>query len=372
MTLLERLLPGLAAYPDIHPMFVHFPIALAGAAFLFAALAMRGPADRVRTARILLHLTAAAAVVTAATGLRAASHMAHAEGTPVETHEAFMLTATGMALALSAFSWWKRTDETLAGRGALLGGLVALNAIMLLGADRGALTALDRWAGLDLALPQAARPERRAETTGIRAGADRSRGESLYRALDCAGCHGSESAPEAPGIPPSLRFAGSRYRAEWMERYLQAPHRRRWIDEGERPTVRMPDFQLDPGEAADLAAFLATRVDSARFPSAPVTEPPLSEDDAAKGRELMIEYACTGCHRVDGKGRELGPPLDGVGNRLQDAYLYAFLKDPGGLVPGTPMKKLHLWDEEARELTAYLTTLRAGGAGNAAGKENEP
>lgn len=69
-------------------------------------------------------------------------------------------------------------------------------------------------------------------------------------------------------------------------------------------------------------------------------------------------YACNGCHSIAGSGGRVGPALDKVGARLRPAYLYAFLKDPKGIIPGTPMKDFDLWDEEARSLTAYLSTLK--------------
>lgn len=40
---MERLLPGLAAAPNIHPLFVHFPIAFWLAALLFCCLALLRP-----------------------------------------------------------------------------------------------------------------------------------------------------------------------------------------------------------------------------------------------------------------------------------------------------------------------------------------
>jgi mono/diheme cytochrome c family protein len=122
----------------------------------------------------------------------------------------------------------------------------------------------------------------------------------------------------------------------------------------------MPDYRLSAVEAADLAAFLATRTDTAMFPVPPITSPPLTSEEAARGRELVAEYACLGCHEISGAGSRLGPSLDGTGDRLQPAYVHALLMDPQAVVPGTPMKNFRLWDEETRALTAYLMALHAG------------
>jgi cytochrome c1 len=43
--------------------------------------------------------------------------------------------------------------------------------------------------------------------------------------------------------------------------------------------------------------------------------------------------------------------------------MYKWLKDPNALRPGTLMPNLNLKDDEASDLTAFLTTLKAKQAG---------
>jgi cytochrome c2 len=117
----------------------------------------------------------------------------------------------------------------------------------------------------------------------------------------------------------------------------------------------MPDYELSTLEATDLAAFLATRTDTVRFSERVLRDSPMTAKDASTGRSLARDYTCRGCHVLGGDGNRVGPTLDGVGARLQPAYIYAFLKDPQAIVPGTAMKDFDLWDEEARALTAYFT-----------------
>ena len=54
----------------------------------------------------------------------------------------------------------------------------------------------------------------------------------------------------------------------------------------------------------------------------------------------------------------MGPALAGVGDRLTPVWMYRWLKNPNALLPGTPMPNFSLSDNEARDLTAFLATLK--------------
>jgi uncharacterized membrane protein len=138
---MNPLLPGLDAAPDIHPLFVHFPIAFwvaATGAWVLATI--RRPAEQPWQFGLWLHtLAVISAAVAVAFGYAAADRMGHdsAGHDLVHTHRNFMLAASGLALALTLAAWrfhtrgrrW-RIAFTVCSLG--LVGLVAL------GADRGA------------------------------------------------------------------------------------------------------------------------------------------------------------------------------------------------------------------------------------------
>lgn len=356
---LQRLLPGVAAYPSIHPLLVHFPVALMPTALLFAVLSV-GPFPRMHsTARLLLFLGTLGMLASAATGLRAQQLLPHGPGTLVSIHRTIMVATGSLAVLLCLFAVRSRRSESKGSRAILTAGLIVVNTFLVLGADRGALVSLRLRTG-SVPLPSAKMEGPSPAQSAMGSAGDSARGGDLYMRLDCASCHGQDSKIEAPGIPPSLEYAGDKLQADWIQAYLLSPHRIRWIDEGKRPVLRMPDFQLLPSEAMDLAAFLSGKTDSTLFPSGPMSSPPLTAEEVAEGRALVEQYACKGCHSIGGVGTEFGPTLDGVGSRLRPAYMYAFLKRPKTVIPGTPMKDLHLWDEEARSIAAYLSTLHRG------------
>jgi cytochrome c2 len=79
----------------------------------------------------------------------------------------------------------------------------------------------------------------------------------------------------------------------------------------------------------------------------------------------MLRYGCAGCHQVSGvpgPGGMVGPPLDGIGQRLYLAGMLAntpdnlvrWIRDPKGVNPKTAMPVTGISDEEARDVAAYL------------------
>lgn len=176
-----------------------------------------------------------------------------------------------------------------------------------------------------------------------------SQGATIYAALGCDTCHRS-----GPG--PGLALGGSKLDPAWVQRYLLAPERIRYLNTDVRPIARMPNFNLSSREAADLAAYLDTLRDDRRVP--PNAPGAGTVDMVGEGEKLFIVYKCSGCHVTGRGGVNLGPDLTDVASRLKPAYIGAFLADPDSIIPGTPMKDLRLWPEEVRALTAYLLTLR--------------
>lgn len=93
--------------------------------------------------------------------------------------------------------------------------------------------------------------------------------------------------------------------------------------------------------------------------------------DASRGPDLMLAYGCTACHAIPGvagANGSVGPPLGGFRHR---AYVAGVLpNEPGGLVrwlvnptvhaPNTAMPDLGVTEDHARDMAAYLYTLRGG------------
>jgi cytochrome c len=91
--------------------------------------------------------------------------------------------------------------------------------------------------------------------------------------------------------------------------------------------------------------------------------------DPERGREALIRYECNTCHRIPGVETENGrtaPALTVWANRAFVAGIMPntpenvmdFIQDPQRYRPGTAMPDLGVTDDDARDIAAYLFTLR--------------
>ena len=81
---------------------------------------------------------------------------------------------------------------------------------------------------------------------------------------------------------------------------------------------------------------------------------------AEEGKHLYYDtYGCNGCHSIGDSGGLVGPALDRAGFRLNDTWVYRWIRYPQGMKKHTRMPNLGISDHAARAVVAYLDTLRA-------------
>ena len=96
--------------------------------------------------------------------------------------------------------------------------------------------------------------------------------------------------------------------------------------------------------------------------------PPVT-GDAAAGQAALYAYDCGVCHRIPGvRGANglVGPPLEGFGKRVYIAGRFAnnqdmlmrWILDPPALAPSTAMPAVGVDERDARDIAAYLLSLR--------------
>lgn len=87
--------------------------------------------------------------------------------------------------------------------------------------------------------------------------------------------------------------------------------------------------------------------------------------DPERGRELLWQFGCGSCHRIEGvvgAVGEVGPPLDGIAHRVYIAGVLAntpenlarWIRVPQEVDPLTAMPNLGVTEEQARDIVAYL------------------
>ena len=89
--------------------------------------------------------------------------------------------------------------------------------------------------------------------------------------------------------------------------------------------------------------------------------PPGVLGDARRGRVMLGAYGCTACHDGD-----VGPPQDHMASRSYIAgripnipiRMQQWIEHPQLLKPGSTMPELGVRERDARDITAYLATLR--------------
>lgn len=74
----------------------------------------------------------------------------------------------------------------------------------------------------------------------------------------------------------------------------------------------------------------------------------------ARGHELVREWGCMGCHKLDGVGGNIGPELDGVGARRHPDWLIQHFRHPTAVSPGSAMPPIEATDEDLELLTLYM------------------
>lgn len=96
---------------------------------------------------------------------------------------------------------------------------------------------------------------------------------------------------------------------------------------------------------------------------------PVSGGDPARGAEAFVAMGCAACHTVDGvrgpKGK-VGPILTGIAYRSYIAgrlpntpeNMVRWIMHPQAVDPQTAMPDLHVTEQGARDLAAFLYTQR--------------
>lgn len=178
----------------------------------------------------------------------------------------------------------------------------------------------------------------------------------LITELACFSCHRFNG--RGGTMAPDLSWEGSSVQRQWLTDFLHNPNTL-------RPSLirRMPRFNLSDADNKELTDYILTVYQSPNI-DADAAQIANTPEAVEHGRQLYYsKYACQGCHIIDSNADKgyIGPTLTQVGARLTPAWIYAWLKNPQALRPGTAEPNQNLSDEDARALTAFLSSQKGAG-----------
>jgi nitric oxide reductase subunit C len=177
-------------------------------------------------------------------------------------------------------------------------------------------------------------------------------GKALWEHHNCMGCH--TLMGEGAYYAPELTKVTQRRDKTFLQAFLKDPEA---MFPGER---RMPNFHLSDDEVNQLIAFFdwVGKVDTQGFPPKPRLAQIVPPAQAATlaDRPAMIGSTCQACHSIGGQGGAVGPKLDGIGSRRDEAWIKTWLTDPSKVKPDSKMPNLHLAQADIDALAKYLAT----------------
>ncbi len=97
--------------------------------------------------------------------------------------------------------------------------------------------------------------------------------------------------------------------------------------------------------------------------------PPALGGNPERGKLLLRQFGCGACHEIPGvagASARVGPPLEGISQRVYLAgvlpvtpeNMAAFIRAPSRFAPRTAMPDMGVTEEHARDMVAYLYTLK--------------
>lgn len=72
------------------------------------------------------------------------------------------------------------------------------------------------------------------------------------------------------------------------------------------------------------------------------------------GEQLVQQYGCRGCHKIKGSGGTIGPSLDGLSERREEAWVRRQIQRPRENNPKTIMPEFGLSDAEVARLVSVI------------------
>ncbi|MDA0986372.1 MAG: c-type cytochrome [Bacteroidetes bacterium] len=177
--------------------------------------------------------------------------------------------------------------------------------------------------------------------------------------VGCYSCHQIDGYENMEKIGPSLLNVSSKVTPEWTYNWILNP-------KSYNEHTRMPNPKFTIEEAEAVTSFIINNSKNNSYKSAF----PLGfykGGSVEKGKITFSQVGCKACHVIgdDIKVREargtqydIAPELTHVAGKLSPDFIFDWIKNPRHYNPESKMPNLRLSDQEARDVVAYLQTMK--------------
>ena len=217
--------------------------------------------------------------------------------------------------------------------------------------DRGKMTAVTKrvgalgvvilgalfWGGLTARAVATTPDSREMDMSRIEAWQEVSAGNlasiGYFRQAQCSSCHQLGQA----GAGPDLTLRPASKEASWLEEHIKS-------------NPKAPGVLKDP-QVQMLVTFVTKRSEKAvdAWMNAP--------QSAIDGALVYLANDCASCHKLNGIGGELGPPINGTGERRERAWIEQHFADPPKYSPNSIMPNYNFNAKDMKAITDYITAI---------------
>ena len=167
-------------------------------------------------------------------------------------------------------------------------------------------------------------------------------GIHYFREAQCSMCHNVTG--DTPKMGPNLINTGRRHDAGWLMAHFA------------NPTAVSPGTTMKTPQLSDTAIKSLTSLMMALTPeNGDVVDS--TPDFAVEGALIFQKNSCGACHMVNGAGGKIGPELNGVANRRNEAWVIQHFQNPQMVSPKTPMPPYKFNEADMQNEVSYLFTL---------------
>jgi ubiquinol-cytochrome c reductase cytochrome b subunit len=155
----------------------------------------------------------------------------------------------------------------------------------------------------------------------------------FFRRAQCGSCHELGQS----GVGPDFSAAPSSRPPSWLEEHMKS-------------NPKAPGVLTD-AQVQTLVTFVTKRSDKAvdAWRNAPQL--------AVEGALVYQAHACASCHRLNGAGNDLGPSLNGVGERRDRAWIEGHFADPPKYSSGSIMPSSKFKPDQLKLITDYIMAI---------------